>query len=89
MRERLNQFDDFTSQVTILEEFVRSKGHICLYLPKYHCELNPIYRKKLVSRKKSVETVCKWFFSSFKTSCLHIFGIRNSRNDEHIFLNML
>ena len=55
MRERLNQFDDFASQVTILEELVRSKGHVCLYLPKYHCELNPIERNwchaKRVSRQ--------------------------------------
>ena len=48
MRERLNQFDDFASQVTILEELL-------LYLPKYHCELNPIERNwchaKRVSRQ--------------------------------------
>lgn len=33
---------DFQDGTTILEEQVRSRGHICVYLPKFHCELNPI-----------------------------------------------
>ena len=31
---------DFTSQKSQLEEFVTSRGHICDFYPKYHCELN-------------------------------------------------
>ena len=42
MRHTLASFPDFSCQMTILEEVVRSKGHICLFFPKYHCELNPI-----------------------------------------------
>ena len=44
MRETLSKFPDFKSQMTILEEVVHSRGHICLFFPKYHCELNPIER---------------------------------------------
>ena len=44
MREILSEFVDFSSQMTLLKELVRSKGHICLHLPKYHCEVNPIER---------------------------------------------
>lgn len=31
---------DFVNQKSALEEFVESRGHICDFYPKYHCELN-------------------------------------------------
>jgi len=31
---------DFTSQKSQLEEFITSRGHICDFYPKYHCEMN-------------------------------------------------
>lgn len=31
---------DFTFQKSQLEELVESRGHICDFYPKYHCELN-------------------------------------------------
>lgn len=30
--------------MSILEQEVEEQGHVCLYLPKFHCELNPIER---------------------------------------------
>ena len=63
MRQKLNEFPDFANQPTILEELVRSRGHICLYLPKYHCELNPIERNwchaKKISRQYVNGTIVK------------------------------
>ena len=35
---------DFNDLSTILQHEVTGRGHICLYLPKFHCELNPIER---------------------------------------------
>ena len=35
---------DFKNQSTILEEEAKGRGHQCVYLPKFHCELNPIER---------------------------------------------
>lgn len=26
----------------MVEELIRSAGHKCIFLPKFHCELNPI-----------------------------------------------
>ena len=51
MREKLNEFEDFSTQKTLLEELVHTKGHICLYLPKYHCEMNPIERNWCHAKK--------------------------------------
>jgi hypothetical protein len=31
---------DFIAQKSLLEELVISRGHICDFYPKYHCELN-------------------------------------------------
>jgi len=31
---------DFGSQCSHLEEFITSRGHICDFYPKFHCELN-------------------------------------------------
>ena len=44
MRQELGTFDDFQSAKTIIEEEIESKGHMCVFLPKFHCELNPIER---------------------------------------------
>ena len=31
---------DFCAQKSHLEEFITSRGHICDFYPKFHCELN-------------------------------------------------
>jgi hypothetical protein len=38
----LSQQDDFKNQPSMLETFIKSRGHECIFLPKFHCELNPI-----------------------------------------------
>ena len=44
LREELKKFDDFRLSPTILEELIAARNHVCLYLPRFHCELNPIER---------------------------------------------
>lgn len=45
MREELKKFDDFSSDgVPIVEEVILERGHMCLFIPRFHCELNPIER---------------------------------------------
>jgi hypothetical protein len=31
---------DFVAQKPLLQEHIESRGHLCDYYPKYHCELN-------------------------------------------------
>ena len=38
----LSQQNDFKNQCSMLEEHITAKGHICIFLPNFHCELNPI-----------------------------------------------
>ena len=51
VREKLNTYEDLKIQKTILEEYVEQRGHLCLYYPKYHCELSPIERVWCHSKK--------------------------------------
>ena len=38
----LSKADDFTNQLSMLKTLIKEAGHECLFLPKLHCELNPI-----------------------------------------------
>jgi hypothetical protein len=42
MARLLSQQDDVKNQVSMLEALITSHGHHCIFLPKFHCELNPI-----------------------------------------------
>ena len=44
MRTVLANHDDFRMEQTIVERFLSDRGHIVLFVPKFHCELNPIER---------------------------------------------
>lgn len=36
----LKNQDDFKSQQSLVQEVITNAGHLCIFLPKYHCELN-------------------------------------------------
>ena len=42
MARLLSKQDDFTNQPSMLEALIKDAGHECIFLPKFHCELNPI-----------------------------------------------
>ena len=42
MAHLLSRQDDVANQVSLLESLIVKAGHLCLFLPKFHCELNPI-----------------------------------------------
>ena len=43
----------------MLESFIKEKGHLCLFLPKFHCEPNPIEMVKsiIIVWKSTILTV--------------------------------
>jgi hypothetical protein len=57
---------DFRSQVSLLEETISSAGHHCLFLPKFHCELNPIEAYWGAS-KRYARANCDYSFEGLKT----------------------
>jgi len=42
MQRLLSLQDDFRSEKPLLQLIIEGAGHTCLFLPKFHCELNPI-----------------------------------------------
>jgi hypothetical protein len=42
MARLLSKQDDFAKQESLLEIMIRKAGHECIFLLKFHCELNPI-----------------------------------------------
>ncbi len=42
MRTILSFHDDFRLEKTQVEQYVEGRGFNCLFLPKFHCELNPL-----------------------------------------------
>ena len=51
MRLVLKSHTDFSSQKTILEDYIERRGHVCIFFPKFHCELSPIKRVWCQSKK--------------------------------------
>jgi hypothetical protein len=33
---------DFANKRPLLEQIIEDAGHVCLFLPKFHCKMNPI-----------------------------------------------
>jgi len=44
MRTVLSWHDDFRNEKAIVEHHLSVRGHIVMFIPKFHCELNPIER---------------------------------------------
>ena len=42
MKKEIAKHSDFCDEQPEIEHFLRRKGHACLFLPKFYCELNPI-----------------------------------------------
>jgi hypothetical protein len=59
MARLLSQEEDFVNQVSMLEMVITDAGHLCLFLPKFHYELNQI------------EMVCIYFTSSCSSLLVH------------------
>jgi hypothetical protein len=42
LAQLLSQQGDFTNQLSMLKALIKGAGHKRIFLPKFHCELNPI-----------------------------------------------
>jgi hypothetical protein len=40
MRWRMSKECDFKNEMNMLQKLIRERGHLCLFLPKFHCDLN-------------------------------------------------
>src|SRR5216684_4419366 len=54
MAHLLSKQDDFHLQESLLKQKIKSKGHLCVFLPKFHCELNPIEMANILSYSDNI-----------------------------------
>ncbi|KAF8230394.1 hypothetical protein L208DRAFT_1400618 [Tricholoma matsutake] len=60
----LSKQDDFINQASMLETLIKKAGHECIFLPKFHCKLNPIemvHEDCLVSLFTKSNTLLKYW----------------------------
>ena len=44
IRKELASHEDFKNEKTKIQHYLNNRGHFCMLLPKFHCEINPIER---------------------------------------------
>ena len=61
----LERQPDFVGQKSLVQEVIEAAGHLCIFLPKYHCELNFIefFWGKI---KKYLRDNCNYTFDTLK-----------------------
>ncbi|CAM9692979.1 unnamed protein product, partial [Heterosigma akashiwo] len=65
MKEVINSWPEFRNQKSKLHEVLEPRGHVCLFSPKYHCELQAVERIWGKS-KYYVRKYCKYTWASLK-----------------------
>ena len=66
MRVVLANHEDFSIEKTLVEHYLHGEGLKASFLPKFHCELNPIERPGLGASKSLYINVHKLHVASFK-----------------------
>jgi len=61
----LEQQADFTEQNSLVQETIEAAGHLCLFFPKFHCELNFI-EFFWAQVKKYLRDNCDYTFDTLK-----------------------
>ncbi|KZT30320.1 hypothetical protein NEOLEDRAFT_1054947 [Neolentinus lepideus HHB14362 ss-1] len=56
---------DFQSQKSLIQEVIEAQGHLCIFLPKFHCELNFI-EFFWGTVKKYLQEHCDYTFDTLK-----------------------
>ncbi len=65
LKRILEQESDFQKQKSLVQEVIEAAGHLCIFLPKFHCELNFIeFFWGLV--KKYLRDNCDYTFDTLK-----------------------
>lgn len=59
--------EDFANEKPMIQHYIESRGHVCMFLPKFHCELNPI---KML-----------WRFMKYRESFLSFHGVGSYSTD--------
>lgn len=79
IRSILVNHKDFKNEQQKLIGFLKSKGHVALFLPKFHPELTPIERVRAIS-KNYAKAYCKYTLHSLCNTIPHALDLDNIQN---------
>ena len=65
MRKTLAEMDDFKNEKSLIECYLTEKGHIAVFSPKFHPEINPIERV-WAQLKRYTKVHCKYSIQSLR-----------------------
>ena len=65
MRAILADHDDFKNEKCRVDTFLSNSSHTCVFIPKFHCELNPIERVWSQS-KRYTRAYCDYTIASLR-----------------------
>ena len=68
MRKILQLQPDFVAQKNKIQEYIESRGHVCLMVPKFHCELNGLVEFFWASLKQNLRANCKYSLKGLEES---------------------
>ncbi|KIK92496.1 hypothetical protein PAXRUDRAFT_792738, partial [Paxillus rubicundulus Ve08.2h10] len=68
---------DFKVQKFLIQEVIKNAGHLCIFLPKFHCELNFI-EFFWGKAKKYLHDPCDYTFQTLKENLPHALASRQS-----------
>ena len=95
MRAEILTHPDFKNEKTKIEHFLNGKGYGCVFLPKFHCELNPIERC-WGQAKRYTRAHCKYTIAGLRKNvphgldCVTVDNIRNYfRKSRHYMFGYL
>jgi hypothetical protein len=67
MQRVLSLEEDFASEKPLLQLIIERAGHKCLFLPKFHCELNPIEMVWGQAKRRELQWFPYLYFNSHLT----------------------
>lgn len=84
-RRILERQPDFVEQTSLVQETIEAAGHLCIFLPKFHCELNFI-EFFWGAVKRYLREHCDYTFDTLKENmptALHSVELNTIRRWEH------
>ena len=67
MVKELSSHPDFSSEPSLVEKIARDAGHHCRFLPKFHCECNPI-EQLWAEAKRETRRLCNYSITGLQAN---------------------
>ena len=71
MVKKVQEMTDFKFQKTKVEETILNQGHRVMFIPKFHCELNPI-EHVWCQAKHYTRSHCDYSFPNLEKSLIQL-----------------